>query len=193
MYLNAGVDTTAAREWQDPSTAPGGDVARLRAVRVRSEDGKDFGELSRAVTETVDIRKPVGIEMEFEVLQPDRILLPHFHFINEDGVNAFESYDLDPAWQRRPRPPGRYVSTAWIPGNFLSEGMIYVEAVMITLDPVTPQFWERSAVAFRVIDPMEGDSARGDWVGRMESVVRPKLEWTTTFTPAGSEDDGLVE
>src|SRR5438094_366500 len=52
-YLNSGLGTTAAREWPDPAKAPGGEVARLRAVRVRTEEGR--------ITDVVDIRRPVRI------------------------------------------------------------------------------------------------------------------------------------
>jgi lipopolysaccharide transport system ATP-binding protein len=174
-YLNSGQHTAAAREWPDPAQAPGGEVARLRAVRVRGRDGR--------IAETVDIREPVGLEMEFDVLKPGYVLLPHYHVFSEAGVLAFEAVDTDPAWRRRPRPVGRYRSTAWVPGNFMGEGMMYVEAALITMEPVITQFWERNVVAFQVLDPAEGDSARGDWMGRMEAAVRPLLRWETQFEP----------
>ncbi|MBX7233108.1 MAG: ATP-binding cassette domain-containing protein [Caldilineales bacterium] len=174
-YLNSGMDTAAAREWPNLAQAPGGDIVRLRAVRVRGQDGR--------VAETVDIRQPVSIEMEFDVLRPGYALLPHYHFYHEEGVLAFESIDSDPEWRRRPRPPGRYRSLVHLPGNFMGEGMMYVEAALVTLEPVISQFWERNVVTFQVVDPVEGDSARGDWVGRMDAAVRPMLAWNTDFQP----------
>lgn len=176
-YLGSGLGTTAAREWPDGSKAPGNDIVHLRAVRVRTEDGR--------VTDAVDIRQPVGIEMEFEVLKPGYVLVPNYHFFNEEGVYVFVTSDHDPAWRRRPRPAGRYVSTAWIPGNFLSEGSIIVGAAISTMDPVIVHFYERDAVAFQVIDSLDGDSARGDYAGPMPGVVRPLLRWTTQFFPDG--------
>ena len=174
-YLNSDLGTAADREWPDPATAPGGEVARLRRVRVRSRAGQ--------VLETADIRQPVGVEMEYDVLKSGHVLLPHFHFHNEADVHVFLAVDQDPAWRKRPRPAGRYTSTAWIPGNLLAEGTIYVEAALITLDPNINQFGE-DAVAFHVVDSLDGDSARGDWVGNMAGVVRPLLEWETQFNPA---------
>jgi len=183
-YLNSGFGTTAVREWPDPSKAPAGEVARLRAVRVRTKDGR--------ITDSVDIHKLVGIEMEYDVIQSGHMLLPHFHIYNEQGVHAFSAHDLDPAWRRRPRPIGRWVSTGWIPGNFLSEGTFFVSAEAITLDPPVTQFYERDAVAFQVLDSEDGDSARGDWTGTMGGVVRPLLKWNTHFTPNGREATELV-
>ena len=59
-YLSSDEGTMASREWPDPAKAPGGEVARLRAVRVRTEDG--------SIADTVDIRQPLRVEMEYEVL-----------------------------------------------------------------------------------------------------------------------------
>ena len=176
-YLQSGVGTMAVREWPDLSKAPGNDVVRLRAVRVRTEDGQ--------VTDAVDIRKPVGIEMEYEVLKPGSVLAPNLHFYNEEGVYVFVAGDHDPAWRGKPRPEGRYVSTAWIPGNLLSEGSLIVGAAISTPDPVIVHFYERDAVAFQVIDSLDGDSARGDYAGSVPGVVRPLLRWTTQFSEKG--------
>ena len=114
----------------DPATAPGDQVARLRAVRVRTEDGE--------TAEVADIRRPVLVNMEYDVLRPGYVLEPYFQLYNESGVYVFSVVDLDPAWRKRPRPPGRYVSTAWIPGNLLSEGTLYVTAALNTQAPTDP-------------------------------------------------------
>jgi lipopolysaccharide transport system ATP-binding protein len=172
-YLTSDKGTAAERSWLDSADAPGNDIARLRAVRVRSENGQ--------VVETIDTRQPVGIEMEFEVLKAGHVLVPNYHFFNEEGVYIFVASDQDPAWQRIPRPIGRFISTAWIPGNFLAEGSIFIGAALSTMNPVIIHFHERDAVKFQVIDSFEGDSARGDYAGPMPGVVRPLLEWKTKY------------
>jgi lipopolysaccharide transport system ATP-binding protein len=179
IYLDSGEGMMAAREWPDPAKAPGGEVARLRAVRVRTEDGR--------IADTVDIRQRLRVEMEYEVLKSGYVLLPHFYFRSQElDVSIFGTLDLDPTWRGRPRPVGRYVSSVQIPGNFLSDGMMFVNAALRTLGPLsTSQFWERSVVAFQVIDSFDGDSARGDWTGRVGGVIRPLLQWDTKFSPNG--------
>ena len=142
-------------------------------MRVLDEDGD--------VADSVDIRKPFRIEMEYQVLKPGYVLLPHLYISNEEGVCAFGAQDLDPGWRGQKRPAGRYISTVWIPGNLLAEGMLFVDASMNTLDPFIFQYQSRSAVAFLVTDSLEGDSARGDWTGHMPGVVRPMLKWTTRY------------
>jgi homopolymeric O-antigen transport system ATP-binding protein len=106
---------------------------------------------------------------------------------NEEGVCAFGAQDLDPEWRGRQRPAGRYVSTAWIPGNMLAEGMLFVDASMNTLEPFIFQYQSRSAVAFLVTDSLEGDSARGDWTGHMPGVMRPMLRWTTRYAQPATD------
>jgi len=183
-YLVSNLGTMAAREWPDLSKAPGDDIVRLRAVRVRTEDGQ--------ITDAVDIRRPVGIEMEYEVLQSGYPILPHFTLHNDEGIRVFVSFDLDPAWRGRSRPPGRYVSTGWIPGNFLAEGTMFVGPAMITDHPRILHFYTREAVAFEVIDTLEGDSARGEFAGLMKGVVRPLLQWSTQFNPNGHGPAAMV-
>jgi lipopolysaccharide transport system ATP-binding protein len=170
-YLNLGLGTSAVREWPEPVVRSNADIVRVCAVRVRAQDS--------SLTDVVDIRQPVGLEMEYEVVQEGYVLMPHFHLLNEEGIHIFSVNDTDPVWRQRSRPAGRYVSTAWIPGNFLAEGMLFVDAALTTLDPDIHQFTERQAVVFQVVDTPEGDAARGGWAGRMKGVVRPLLQWQT--------------
>ena len=171
VYLTSGSGSSAMREWHDPDKAPCGDVARLRAVRVRNKNGQ--------ITESVDICQPVCIEMEYEVLKPGRALMPHYHIYNEEGVEVFCAHDTDPDWRDRPRPEGRYKSTAWIPANLLSEGTLFVNSGLITLDPNIKQFYEVAVVAFQVIESNGPSLARGGYAGPMTGVVRPLLDWQT--------------
>jgi lipopolysaccharide transport system ATP-binding protein len=174
-YLCAGLGTMAARQWNDLAGAPGNEIVRLLGVRVKSEDGETI--------DAVDIRQPVGIEIQYQVLRPGYTLMPHFTFFDQDDVCVLTSLDLDPAWRGRPRPPGRYVSTGWIPGNFLAEGTMMIEVAMRTIEPDILHFAEADAVAFQVIDDMAGDTARGDWRNEIPGAVRPLLDWRTAFVP----------
>jgi lipopolysaccharide transport system ATP-binding protein len=174
-YLKTGLETTAFREWPDLEEAPGDEIVRLRGVRVITEAGQ--------VADTFDIRYPVGIEMEYEVLRPGEILYPHFTVHNDEGLWLFVSIDNDPAWRRCPRPTGRYVSRGWIPGNFLSEGMHIIGAAMRTEEPYSIHFHQHDVIAFHVVESPDKDTARVDHPGRFPGVVRPYLKWETEFTP----------
>jgi len=185
-YLTAGAGTTSAREWPTLAAAPGDHVVRLCAVRARSLDG--------GLVESIDIRRPVGIELEYEVLEGGHVFHPHFGLRNEDGVTLFVAQDVDEQWRRRPRPAGRYISTGWIPGNLLAEGAVSVFAVLMTLDPEHAHAIVEDAVMFRVVDPLSArDTARGDYPRPIPGVLRPLLKWTTVTVPAGETTPALVE
>lgn len=164
-YLNSGLGAAPRRTWQNPDTAPGNDIAKLLDIRVRSEQNN--------ITDTIDIRNQIRIDMEFLVLKEGYVLVPNLHFYNEEGTCIFIASDHDLDWKRVERPCGRFVSTATIPGNFFSEGMVFVSAAVSTMNPEKIHFFERDVVAFNIVDNMEGDSARGDYIGNMPGIVRP--------------------
>ncbi|MCA9422955.1 MAG: Wzt carbohydrate-binding domain-containing protein, partial [Nitrospira sp.] len=128
--------------------APGDEVVRLCGVRVKANDGR--------VSETVDISQPLQIEIEYELLQPGHELRIYFHVFNEEGIEAFMSIDNDSSWIKKPRPSGRYVSTSVIPGNLLSEGRYFIGPSIGTENPTVRRLRVNDAVAFHVIDSMDG-------------------------------------
>jgi lipopolysaccharide transport system ATP-binding protein len=172
-YLRSGHGTMAAREWSNPRTAPGNGIVRLRAVRVRGNDGE--------VRETVDIRNDVTVEVEYDVLEPGRVLSPNLHFMNEEGLCVFITIDQNPDWSGVPRPRGRFISGVQIPGNFLAEGTFTVRAAVTTLDPFNVHFDVPDVAAFQVTESLGENSARGDFAGHMPGITRPFLPWTEHF------------
>jgi lipopolysaccharide transport system ATP-binding protein len=182
-YLCSDLGTAATREWQDPARAPAGSVARLSAVRVLNRDGR--------VTETIDIREPMKLEMEYEVLKSGYVLLPHFCLFNERGECAFVTVDQTPTWRGRVRSNGHYLSSVTIPGNLLAEGILLVDCNLLTLNPDILQFNAKSVVSFNVVDNMEGDSARGDFAKNIPGVVRPLLEWDTQYFSNKQDDNAF--
>ena len=172
-YLREQSQKGAEKNWENLENSPGNEITRLRQVRVCDETGETVS--------AIDIRRSVGVEMTYEVLQTGKILVSNFHFYNEQGICLFVSHDWNDRWRKHSRPKGIYVSTVWIPGNFLSEGTIFVTAAATTYEPINVHFVERDAVVFTVIDTLEGNSARGDYAGILPGIVRPALNWETEF------------
>ncbi len=177
-YLSANHGAASWRNWENPAAAPGNNIVRLRSVRIKRKNGE--------TNYTFDIREPVGIEMEFDVLTPGYVLFPYFSVLNEEDLWLFTSLDNDPEWLRQTRPAGRYRSTTWIPGNYLAEGTFVIAATMRTEQPHIVHFHEYDVVAFQVVDTPDGDGARLDYPGHYPGLVRPLLEWETEFTSNGA-------
>jgi homopolymeric O-antigen transport system ATP-binding protein len=178
MYLSSDAAATTERSWPAPDTAPGDGIVRLRSVRIRGEDG--------VVRESLDIRQGIDVEIEFDVLEAGHAPVAGFELVTDGGTSIFSSLErVDAA--RLARGRGRYVSVARIPGNLLAEGRILANAAILTLYPLTVHAHERDVVAFQIVDSLEGDSARGAWVGELPGVVRPVLDWKTRVQPSEEE------
>jgi lipopolysaccharide transport system ATP-binding protein len=170
-YLHEQSQTGAEKIWDDFDTSPGNAVVRLRSARVRRFDG--------SILSAIDIRQPVSIEIEYEVLQSDKVIVPSVQLNNEQGTCIFVSHDWNSGWRNKGRDRGVYKSSVTVPGNLLSEGTVFVTIGAATHQPHEIHFNERDAVTFNVIDSADGDAARGDFAGPMPGAVRPVLEWKT--------------
>lgn len=144
---------------------------RLLRARMVNEGGDTCG--------SFDISKRIGIEMTYEARTSGEILLPNYQVYNTEGVHVFTIQDVG-EWKRRPKDKATYVSIGWIPGNLMSEGSFMVNCAVVTYVPqLEVHFHARDAVSFDVFDPMTGETARGDFAGKMDGVVRPVVDWET--------------
>jgi lipopolysaccharide transport system ATP-binding protein len=171
-YLSSSWKAGAERVWTEPTEAPGDNVVRIRGVRVRDARGETVA--------AVDVRRPVHVELSYDVLEDGHALTPVVELYNEEGTEVFSTHDTGAEWRRRARPRGRYTSTVNVPGNLLAEGSLIAHVSIMSHFPSTILHARvANAVAFQIIDEPGEDSARGDYVGPMPGVVRPLLEWET--------------
>ena len=173
-YLQTTAGAGSSQSWDDLDEAPGDELVRVRSVRIVDADG--------STADYVDVRRPVGVEVGFRVLDVGPPVIPKVKVV-AGGQIAFNAMDVHPRW-REPSPPGDYVATAWIPGNYLNEGLITVDVAVCSID--SPKLHHHAsiyeAVSFHVQDPLEGDSSRGTFTGQWRGVVRPLLDWTCAKT-----------
>lgn len=181
-YLDAGAGSSAERIWRTPQEAPGDDRIRLRAVRVLDETG--------SVAHEIDIRRSVHVEIEYWNLSVDPAFRPIsvLAFYGDGGVCLFVTKDdVDRTCHVNGRRPTLVRARSRIPGNFLAEGRISVEAIVNSRNPSTSHASVADAVAFVVIDPSEGDGVRGEYAGDYPGVVRPMLHWDVVESPTCSD------
>jgi lipopolysaccharide transport system ATP-binding protein len=189
-YLESGPGQMSSREWPDPASAPGDDVARLKSVRVIPDGG--------GPAEEIDIRRPIDVEVEYWTQAPGNLRPSvNLHFYNDEGVCLFINNDWnDREWWNSSRRPGLVRAVCHIPGNFLAEGRVIVTAVVSTYNPTMVHAIEREAVAFVIVDRSEGDGVRGVLVNEFPGVVRPMLDWHVEQNPqtvaSGARPDGTA-
>jgi lipopolysaccharide transport system ATP-binding protein len=170
-YLQSALGSGSRISWPDDESAPGDDLARLLAVRAVDEDGNPV--------DALDVRCPVWIEIAFRVLRVGPPVFGKVKLYDGQGNIAFNAMDIGSHGDEGSEP-GRYLVKVCIPGNFLNEGRVSVEAGAYTLHApkLHPRAWKPDAVSFTVFDPGDGDSARGRFTGRLRGAVRPLLDWT---------------
>lgn len=173
-YLSSEHGILADRRFNGKPNTPMSEFVLLKRVRVINHNGETSG--------SHDIRQRIGLEATYEVLQTGHILLPNFQVYNQDRVHLFTVQDTGGEWRRREKTKGEYTSTAWIPSNFMAEGSFFVNFAVVTYLPsMRVHFNALEAAGFDVVDSREGDTARGDFGGRMDGVIRPVLDWETSY------------
>jgi len=175
-YLQAEGGAGSTRSWPDLASAPGGKRVRVRGIRVVDEDG--------AVVDSVDVRRPVGIEISFTVLRDDVAVFPRIKVIDREGNNAFTTVDTDPRWNKR---PGRRRLRGYglDPRQPPQRGPLHRRAGH--REPRHDQSCAPGALprgAFHVHDPGEGDISKGGYEGQFRGAVRPLLKWTSDLDKA---------
>jgi lipopolysaccharide transport system ATP-binding protein len=174
-HVIAGGDNISAKEWPDIETAPGDDKVRMRDIRMVTNSGTLSGPLN--------IKEAIGIQMTFDVLEPNQLLSPYFTVVSETGIDLFSTMDKDERFEHEARAPGRYTVTAWVPGGLLAEGTHYVRAVMRSIKEKYRPFTERDVLSFIISDENSSGIGTSWWEGRPGGVIRPALEWKTEFVP----------
>lgn len=143
---------------------------QIIGIRVRNEEGRSKN--------SFDIRKPIGIDIEFRILKTGVWFACNIQVKNETGIilfNSPEDNNLDPT--HTPRAKGDFVSTCWIPGNFLSEGVFTVRVSFGGFTKRAEELELPDIVSFNIHDNLEGGSVRGKSTTAFPGVLRPKLKW----------------
>jgi lipopolysaccharide transport system ATP-binding protein len=170
-YLRSSVGSGSSEQnWDDPETAPGNEIIRLRRVGVRLERETPSG--------LIAMESSFRIEVDYWNQVQDSCLDVKLHIINEQGVIAISSgSSRDPVWGRRPLPRGLYRSTCYVPGDLLNSGRYGVE-LLVVKDHSHVIYRHRDALSFDVVDLTERQAG---WLGRSSGVLRTLLKWTTEY------------
>jgi lipopolysaccharide transport system ATP-binding protein len=126
----------------------------------------------------ITIHDELVVRMKYKIKQKvTGRCVPNFHFFAPDGTYAFASA----AEAVSVMPPGEYYAECKIPGGLLNEGAYFVGVALTThyeAGKYEVEFFDRNALTFNVIDPMDERSNRYGYAGPIPGVVRPKLFWT---------------
>ena len=125
----------------------------------------------------ITIHDALVIRMRYRIKQSvEGKCVPNFHFFSAEGNYVFVSS----AEGVTTLPPGEYYADCTIPGRLLNEGAYFVGLALTTYyntGSFNVEFFDRNALTFNVIDPMDEHSNRYGYAGPIPGVVRPALNW----------------
>lgn len=164
--------------WPEVGRAPGNDVVRLHTIRFVGQDG--------TVRSQFDVRDPMVLEIEFQVLKPAQlsVIVQFIGAFDNHIMTSLDNYIKGPWGKQPPYSVGFYKSSCYIPGDLLNEGRISMN-LYIYSPPVSPgqglHVGLRNIMCVEIGDSFDPGGVRGtfpyDW--DLGAALRPRLRWTT--------------
>jgi len=162
--------------------APGGDIARILAVRVLNNHG--------SATSSHDRQNPVTIEVEFRILRSVHSINCSIDIYNTSGVCLFSVGNFNEKdWNEYDHNSGFYRFMFTIPGNYLNEGDHFV-SVYLNHNLKKLEAYKEKAVSFTINDY---GYDRGGYTGKWSGVVRPLLPCITRRIDDRSINEGSAK
>jgi lipopolysaccharide transport system ATP-binding protein len=155
------------RQWDDPTSAPGGSHVRLRRAAVYPTGARD---------ELINVHSELIVAFEYWNMVEGLVLSPTATLYDQEGRVVFQTGPVnEPCWTGKPFPRGLYRSQFVIPADFLNDGYHELQLYMVKDASVLVERFD-SLLRFYVAD----DAARRrGWYGKWLGAVRPNLEWET--------------
>jgi lipopolysaccharide transport system ATP-binding protein len=159
-YVNTGVSVSTQKVWDDPSSAPGNEVIKLRSAKLRPLSPQNSGE--------IHVESPIELQFEFWNYQENAVLSFTMHLLTANGAHVFAACS-----ELKPRLRGLVRETIKIPANFLNDEM-YTITIQAGQDALITPINEPDVLVFEVLD-----CAEHFWHGKWPGPIRPILEWNS--------------
>ncbi len=164
-YLTSDVSLDGQRVWEEGIANPGVDEFKIRAIRIRDNNGE--------ITGILDVRKPFWIEIEYDIQKHLPSCRVGLRIATADGIAVFATYDADQEEYAGGRKEGRFVSKCQIPGNLLSPNR-YLLSVNAGIVNVKNLALLENVLSFDIEDV----GAVGSHLSsKRAGIIRPKLKW----------------
>jgi homopolymeric O-antigen transport system ATP-binding protein len=164
--------------YDDPKTAPGNEMLRLRRVCVRPQSG--------APGDTITVRTPIAVEFDYWKFDANSCLDLGAQIFNEYGVNVFTTGKLgEPA-----APAGLLRGSFYVPEDLMNSGTYQLHLTVFLNGATSIASWE-DLVTFEVLDT--ASELRGTYLDSWPGALRPKLPWTRELLeplPEAVQQDG---
>lgn len=166
-YINR-ITNLSITEAKDKKSS-GNEIARLTGIKTVDYKGN--------VKDSFSANEKLGIEMNYEVREPGHILWLGYNIHNQEGINVFDTHNVNTPLYNEAHEKGHYKAIAWIPGNLLNSGLYFVSCAVFNHLEQVIHFHEKDILTFGINEVFDEETARGMSPGDFPGVVRPLLEW----------------
>jgi len=168
-YYSSNLEVSPAKvDYTHAIRRPGDHYAQLLGGLISDLDGK--------VRHDYQLNEPFKVVMSYRLLQDMAVkAVPNFHFFTADGRYVMVSA----APNVKPLSAGDYQAECIVPGHLLNDGAYSVGLALTSYGHVgyDVNFYDKYALSFNIIDPMDDLSSRYGYAGPIPGVIRPRLEW----------------
>lgn len=171
--VKSAADYSACLEWTDENIKYESSFVRLRRIQIVGED--------RQPIKQIDLTKPFGVEIRFDVLTDEHLIVPCIDFT--DGLNTliFCAFEVDSEWHHKNRQRGQHTCTAWLPANLFGDGQIGIGVSIFSFRPWTIHFEAPNLLRVDVVSGSPKLTARGHFEGAIPGLIRPLLNWASEY------------
>lgn len=166
-YINMITNLTAINGTKQNST--NNEIVSLTSFRIV--------DANKNTKDSFSVNEKLGIEMKYEVKESGHVLWLGYNIHNKEGINIFDTHNVNTALYKEPHEKGIYKAIAWIPEHLLNTGFFLVSCAIFNHLKQVIYFHEKDILAFNVYDVFNTKTARGMSPGDFPGVIRPLLNW----------------
>ena len=171
--IKSATDSSISLEWTDETIEYQSQFVCLRRIRAVDEN--------RRPLKQIDLTKTFGVEIEFDVLTDEHLIVPRLDFTDGFNTLLFSAFEVDSEWHHKNRPIGRHTCTAWLPKNLFGEGQLGIGVSILSFRPWTVHFETRNLLRIEIVSGSANITSRGHFEGNIPGLIRPLLNWTSEY------------
>jgi lipopolysaccharide transport system ATP-binding protein len=131
------------------------------------------------IRDTFNVTEDIYLKFSYKTKQDNLKFIHGLNLYNEQDINIFNSHDTTSEARSVKRMNNEtFYAQCIIPQNLLNEGTYSVSLALFSAEPFIIYNHLLGLLRFRIIDLIDGKSARGEYTGGFPGIVRPILKWS---------------
>jgi len=140
-------------------------------------------DINNLIKDTFSVTEEIHLNFAYKTKIEGLQFIHGLKVYNEQDINVFNSHDTKTKRNFIRNVNETYFVKCIIPKNLLNEGTYSISFALFLPQPFILYEHKMEILKFKLVDLVDGTSARGDYVGSFPGIVRPILEWSIKNKP----------